>query len=83
MLLEVILPLEALPADLAAERQFRTFVRTLVYHKIVTLREPTLAVLANEFALRPHLPAELASAHVVLYLHYREHRARSLICSSL
>lgn len=78
VLFEVVLALEALPADLAAERQLGTLVRPLVYHQIVALGEPALAVLAYELAFRTHLPAELSAAHVVLNLHYRKHRARLL-----
>lgn len=78
VLFQIILPLEALPADLAAERQLWTLVRPLVYHQIVALGESALAVLAYELAFRTHLPAELSAAHVVLNLHYRKHRARLL-----
>lgn len=78
MLLEVVLPLEALAADLAAERQLGALVRPLVYHQVVALGEPALAVLADELAFSTHLPAELSAAHVVLNLHYRKHRARLL-----
>lgn len=78
MLFKIILALEALPADLAAERQLGTLVRPLVYHQIVALGESALAVLAYELAFRTHLPAELSAAHVVLNLHYRKHRARLL-----
>lgn len=78
MLFEVILPLEALPTNLAAERQFRTLVRPLVYHQIITFSKSALAVFAYKFAFCTHLPAELSAAHVVLNLHYRKHRARLL-----
>lgn len=78
MLFEVVLPLEAFAADLTAEGQFRALVGPLVDHQVVGLGEAALAVLADEFALGPHLPAELAPAHVVLYLHYRKHRGRFL-----
>lgn len=73
MLFEVVLPLEALTADLTAEGEFGTLVGPLVDHQVVGLREATLAVLADELTLGPHLPAKLTPAHVVLYLHNREH----------
>ena len=76
MLFEVVLPLEALAADLAAERQLGALVAPLVYHQVVRLGEPALAVLADEFALGSHLSAEFSVAHVVIQLHYREHSAR-------
>lgn len=73
MLLEIILPLETFPADLAAESQLGTLVRPLVYHEVVALGESALAVLADELALWTHLPPELPAAVIILYVHYRKH----------
>lgn len=80
MLLQIVLPFEILAANFADERQ--RIVRPFVYHQIVALVEPPLAVLADIFAFRAHLPAELAAAHVVLDLHYREHFALCFIFST-
>lgn len=73
VLFEIILPLEAFPANLATKSDLWTLVRPLVDHEVIWLGEPPLAVLAHELAFRPHLPSELATAHVVVNLHYRKH----------
>lgn len=75
MLLEVVLPLEALSAYLAAEGQLGTLVGPLVYHEVVGLGEPPLTVLADELALGTHFSTELSSTHVVINLHNGEHLA--------
>lgn len=73
VLLEVVLPLEALPADLAGEGELGRFVRPFVDHEVVWFGEAALAVLADVLALGPHLAPELAPAVLVLNLHYGEH----------
>lgn len=72
MLFEIVLPFEALPADLAGERQFGTFVSPFVDHQIVGLVESSLAVFADKLALSTHLPSELSTAHII-DLHYSVH----------
>lgn len=75
VLFKVVLPLEALPADLTGEREFGWLMRALMDHEVVWLGEPTLAVLAHVLTFGPHLPhAKLPAASVVLDLvHYRKH----------
>jgi hypothetical protein len=73
VLTQVVLPLERLPADLAGVSELRTLVSAFVDHEVVALGEAALAVLADEFALGPHLPPEVPRPVLVLDLHYREH----------
>lgn len=76
VLLEVVLPLEGLSADLAGEGHV-VLMAALVDHEVVGLREAPLAVLADELyrALGAHLlpPAELPAVPLCLHRHYREH----------
>lgn len=76
MLLEIVLPLEGLSADLAGEGHV-VLMAALVDHEVVGLREAPLAVLADELyrALGAHLlpPAELPAVPLCLHRHYREH----------
>lgn len=53
-------------------------MRALVYHQVVGLREPALAVLAHELALRPQLAPEVPCV-VFVDLHHCEH----FVCSIL
>lgn len=80
MLLEVILTLERLAADLARERDV-ILVTALVNHQVVRLGKATLAVLADELALGPHLASELPPV-VTLHLHNREHDAGGALSNS-
>lgn len=73
MLLEVVLSLEGLAANLAGPRHV-VFMGALVDHQVVRFREPPLAKLADELAFRSvHFPAELPPV-LRLNLHDREHR---------
>lgn len=76
VLLEIVLPLEGLSADLAGEGHV-VLMAALVDHEVVGLREAPLAVLADELyrALGAHLlpPAELPAVPLCLHRHYREH----------
>lgn len=76
VLLEVVLPLEGLSADLAGEGHV-VLMAALVDHEVVGLREAPLAVLADELyrALGAHLlpAAELPAVPLCLHRHYREH----------
>lgn len=76
VLLEIVLPLEGLSADLAGEGHV-VLMAALVYHEVVGLGEAPLAVLADELyrALGAHLlpPAELPAVPLCLHRHYREH----------
>lgn len=75
MLLEVVLTLEALAANLAGEGEFGALVGALMDHEVVGLGKAALAVLADKLAFGAHLPSELAPAVLVLYLHDGEHFA--------
>jgi hypothetical protein len=76
VLLEVVLPLEGLSADLAGEGHV-VLMAALVDHEVIGLGETPLAVLADELyrALGAHLlpPAELPAVPLCLHRHYREH----------
>lgn len=78
VLLEIVLPLEGLSADLAGEGHV-DLVAALVDHEVVGLGEAPLAVLADVLlvrrALGAHLlpPAELPAVPLCLHRHYREH----------
>ena len=76
VLLEVVLPLEGLSADLTGEGHI-VLMAALVDHEVVGLREAPLAVLADELyrALGAHLlpAAELPAVPLCLHRHYREH----------
>lgn len=76
MLLEIVLPLKGLSADLAGEG-YVVLVAALVDHEVVGLCEASLAILANELdgALGSHLlpAAELPAVPLCLHWHYREH----------
>jgi len=76
VLLEIVLPLEGLSADLAGEGHV-VLMAALVDHEVVGLGEAPLAVLADELyrALGAHLlpPAELPAVPLCLHRHYREH----------
>lgn len=76
VLLEVVLPLEGLSADLTGEGHV-VLMAALVDHEVVGLREAPLAVLADELyrALGAHLlpAAELPAVPLCLHRHYREH----------
>lgn len=80
MLLEVVLTLERLAADLTREGDV-VLVTALVDHQVVRLGEATLAVLADELALGPHLASELPPV-VTLHLHNREHGAGGALSNS-
>lgn len=82
MLLEVVLPFEALAADLAAEGELGALVGPLVDHQIVGFGEAALAVLADEFTFSAHFPAKLAATNVVVDLHNRKHVCRILISAA-
>lgn len=71
VLLEVVLPLEGLAADLAGEGDV-VLVGALVDHEVVGLGEASLAVLADKLAFGPHPLPELPPLFG-LDLHYREH----------
>lgn len=72
MLAQVVLPLEALPAHFTAERQLRTLMGAFVDHQVVGLREPTLAVLANELAFWAQFASEIPCV-LFVNLHHGEH----------
>lgn len=72
MLTQIVLPFEALPAHLAAVGELGALVRALVYHQVVGLGEPTLAILADELALGAQLAPEVPGV-VLVDLHHGEH----------
>lgn len=72
MLTQIILPLESLSANLAAEGELRTLMGPFVYHQVVRFREPTLAVLADELAFWAQFASEIPCV-VLVNLHHGEH----------
>uniref|UniRef100_A0A1E1WFZ3 Uncharacterized protein n=1 Tax=Pectinophora gossypiella TaxID=13191 RepID=A0A1E1WFZ3_PECGO len=81
VLAQVILSLEALPTDLATERQFWAFVGALMNHQVVGLREPALTVLADEFALLAQLTPEVPCV-IFVDLHHSEHFVWSMMLAT-
>lgn len=73
MLFEVILSLETFAANFTTKSQFGTFVRPFVYHQIIGLRKPPLAIFANKFTLWSHFSSKLSATNFVVNLHYSEH----------
>lgn len=72
VLAQIVLSLETLPANFAAEGELRTLMGPFVYHQVVGLGEPTLAVLADELAFWAQFASEIPCV-VLVNLHHGEH----------
>lgn len=72
VLAQIVLSLETLPANLAAEGELRALMGPFVYHQVVRLGEPTLAVLADELAFWAQFASEIPCV-VLVNLHHGEH----------